>query len=404
MLGPQDLLTNSAAGAGYGYSMLWTLAIIIIARYVMLEATARYVVVTGETLMAGYARAGRWVVWLISLSIILKRHVSALYLFLLLGGAAHLLLPLPTAWSEKIWGLIFWWAGFAITFWGRYRFIEKISKPFAVILGGSLAVAAVMSRPDLGAAAQGLFLPSVPGGEGAYSYLFVLMALAGSSAGSLSNLKYASFVHERGWRDPVFLQKQRFDLMTSTLALFAMLALTQITAAATLFGSGVKLDGIQDLAPMFSVALGDAGRIVLALSLWAACFTTLVGANTGYGLLVSDIWHNVLRRSPDADAGEGFGERPAYRWAMVWFTVTPLYVIFTDWKAFWLTLLAAAIFVVLLPVLVFLLLWLTNNKKLMGAHANGWLTNAILGLVILASSYLTYQSGVEVAGKIRAAW
>ena len=104
VVGPQDVITNSTAGATYGYTMLWTLPVIVLARYIMLEATARYVVVTGETLMAGYARGGRWVSWMIAVSIFLKRHFSSLYHILILGSSAHILAPLPTPYSAKIWG------------------------------------------------------------------------------------------------------------------------------------------------------------------------------------------------------------------------------------------------------------------------------------------------------------
>ena len=53
-IGPRDLITNSMAGATHGYTLLWMLAVALVARYVILDATARYVMVTGESLLAGY--------------------------------------------------------------------------------------------------------------------------------------------------------------------------------------------------------------------------------------------------------------------------------------------------------------------------------------------------------------
>ncbi len=57
-IGPTDLITNSAAGANYGYSLIWILLVSSVSLYVVLEATARYVLATGESLLAGYQRVG----------------------------------------------------------------------------------------------------------------------------------------------------------------------------------------------------------------------------------------------------------------------------------------------------------------------------------------------------------
>lgn len=397
-LGPQDLVTNSAAGASYGYSLLWTVALVVLARYVVLEATARYVVVTGETLMTGYARAGRWAPWMILVSIFLKRHLTAFSQLLLLGSSLELLLPWHSV-GVRLGGALGWWAlGFALMYWGRYKVVERISRPLLVVLGGSLALAAVFSRPDFGRIARGAGIPSAPAGEAAYSFAFILLALVGSGAGALSNLKYAAFVHEKGWKDLSFLRMQRTDLLLSGFGLYAMLMLVQIAAAATLYPAAQPLREVEDLLPMFARVLGDSGRIVLGLGLWAAVFTTYTGATTGYSLLVADVWYNVLRPRAES-APANVGDTPAYRWCLLWFCLSPLYVLLTDWKPIWLVLVQAVVLALILPVSVLVLLWLTNNRRLMGGHTNGWASNLVMGTLVLATFYLTWQSAGELWAK-----
>ncbi|MEE8162008.1 MAG: Mn2+/Fe2+ transporter, partial [Acidobacteriota bacterium] len=58
ILGTGDLITNSAAGAGYGYALIWALGLTLVFRYVWVNTSAKYVLVTGESLMQGYARLG----------------------------------------------------------------------------------------------------------------------------------------------------------------------------------------------------------------------------------------------------------------------------------------------------------------------------------------------------------
>jgi Mn2+/Fe2+ NRAMP family transporter len=403
VVGPQDLVSNSAVGASYGYSTLWVLVLIVAARFVILESSARYVLVTGESILTGYRRVGRWVVWLIFVSLLLKRHLANLFQILLLGSFAHLLVPLPTRWSGAIWALVFWTLGFVLMYWGRYQIVERLSKPLIVLLGGAMVTVALLSQPDPAAIATGLLIPSIPPDQGVYSYLFLVMALAGSSAGSVGNLKYATFVHEKGWRDLSFLKRQRSDLLVSVIAIFAMGALMQIAAAAVLRPLGVQLQNVEDLVPLFSSALGQAGRIILGVGILAAVFNTYLGTNTGYSLMVSDIYHSFIRPSkepgPSTGTSGSHAHRPAYRWCLIWFCVSPLYVLLTDWKPIWLTLFTASLFVVLLPVVVLVLLRLTTDRRLMGCHVNGWATNAVLLFVAVMAACLTYRNAVEFWAK-----
>ena len=86
-IGPQDLISNAAAGAEFQYRLLWALVPVLVIRYAILEASARYVLATGESLMDGYARMGRWLMLVLFLVILAKRLVSGLYQVVMLGQA-----------------------------------------------------------------------------------------------------------------------------------------------------------------------------------------------------------------------------------------------------------------------------------------------------------------------------
>ena len=79
MTGPGSIVSNAAAGASYGYNLLWALALALLFRYVWVDASARYVLVTRESLLQGYARIGRWLVWTILGAAIVVRHSTNLY-------------------------------------------------------------------------------------------------------------------------------------------------------------------------------------------------------------------------------------------------------------------------------------------------------------------------------------
>ncbi len=125
-MGPGTFLTSAVAGATYGYSLLWALALALLFRFVWVNTAASYVLVTRESLLQGYARMGRWLVWTALVVTIVVRHSSNLYTILLMGNAAHLLLPLPTPASGAIWSVGLTVLGVVMMVWGGYRLIERV--------------------------------------------------------------------------------------------------------------------------------------------------------------------------------------------------------------------------------------------------------------------------------------
>jgi Mn2+/Fe2+ NRAMP family transporter len=397
-VGPSDLVTGSIAGAKYGYSLLWLLVAALVARFMIVDATGRYVMVSGESLLAGFGRISRWIALLWFVVTVLTRHVAALTKIVILGSAAHFVLPLPTRYSIAIWGLSSWVAAFALIYWGRYRAFEKVSKPFAVVMGCCLIAAAILSRPDPAHLVKGALTPVLPMEQGLYSPALVVMAVMSATMGSFGNLKYSAYVHEKGWRNVSFRPKQRRDLLLSMCGMFCMLAMIQIAAAGALKPRGIEVGKLEDLIPIFADVLGYGGRTILGVTLWCIVFASTLG-ETGYGIMISDVYYRFIRRSAAvAERNQAAGEMPAYRWMVLYVFLSPLYGVFTGWTPIGLVLVKAAANVLLLPIVILAVLRLTADRKIMGAQANGWLTNIVLGLTTLVAVYLGCQGFIELLG------
>ena len=400
VLGTGDLVSNSAAGAGYGYALIWALGLTLVFRFVWVNTSAKYVLVTGESLLTGYARLGNWVVWIVLIAIIVLRHFYNLYQILMMGSAADLLFHLPTEWSMAIWAFFFTFAGFALMYWGGYPAIELFCKVLIGLMGGALVVAALLSHPDPAGIVRGMFVPTIPGTQGLYSALFVLMALIGTEAGSMTNLTYAYFIREKGWRGVSHLKQQRFDLAFGIVCVFLMGTLLQIAAAGTIHPLGIELEGAEDLVRIFSEALGVVGLVIFGLGLLGAAFSTFVGATAGYGLIITDICRSFIPRfkrpSNSGDEAKDVKRDPIYRWSLIIWSFSPLYIVFTDVRPIWLVLMVSSVVVVLIPVLALTLLKITNDKSLMGKYKNGWFTNTVMILLVLLAVYFTFLNGIDL--------
>ena len=398
-MGSGTFLSSAVAGATYGYSLIWALALALVFRYVWVNMAAAYVLVTGESLLQGYARIGRWLVWTSLVVTILVRHATNLYTVLLMGNAAHLLIPLPTPASGAIWSVALACLGVVMMISGGYPLVERGSRVVIVILGLSLPAAAMLSRPDPAAILSGMFIPTLPNDQGLYSTMLLLAAMIGAQAGSLSNLSYAYFATEKGWSGAQDLPRQRTDLLVSTMCRFGVGTLLQVAAAATLLPLGIQPESAEHLVRIFSDSLGLAGRVIFGVGLWGICFNNFVGGTMGYSLIVRDICRRFvpgLRVAGDSAVMTQPTERdPVYRWSVALLGLSPLYIVFLGVEPVALTLLVRSMIVIIIPVLVGSLMKIANDRALMGRHRPGWLSNLVMALLVVISVYLTVKNSQE---------
>jgi len=398
VLGTGDIVSNSAAGASYRYSLIWALGMALIFRYVWVNTSAKYVLITGESLLTGYGRVARWVPWVVIAAFFPLRHMTNQYLILMMGSAAHMLWPLPLAWSAEIWACLFTFLGFAIAFWGGYPSIESLCKILIGIMGVSLVAAALMSNPDPADILHGIFIPTLPQTQGLYSSILIVLALIGTEAGSIANLTYSYFIQEKGWKGASYLKRQRVDLAVGALCLFIMGGLLQIAAAGVIHPLNIQVENPEDLGEIFWRTQGNLGLFVFALGLWGSAFSSFVGLNTGHALILTDLCRNLpsLKRvremkdySPKKD--------PIYRTMIAFWSFAPLYIIFTtETKTVWLVLITAAFGAMLIPILGLSLLKITNDRELLGDYRNGWVTNIVLLTLISLAMYFGYQNGLNL--------
>ncbi len=101
-VGAGDLVATLVAGARFGYALLWAAVIGCIVKIALAEATGRYHLATGSTILEGWRSLGSWTSWFFGIYIVLWGFVY--------GGTAMsaTALPLsalfPDVLSFWVWG------------------------------------------------------------------------------------------------------------------------------------------------------------------------------------------------------------------------------------------------------------------------------------------------------------
>jgi Mn2+/Fe2+ NRAMP family transporter len=144
---------------------------------------------------------------------------------------------------------------------------------------------------------------------------------------------------------------------------------------------------------MFSHSMGIMGKLIFGLGLWGICFSSFVSGTMGYSLIVRDICRRFIpkfARDGGALAGPSRFD-PVYRWSVVLLGLSPLYIVFLGVEPVGLTLVVRSAVVMVIPVLVGALLWMANDRRLMGDHRPSALSNTALVLLVLVAAFLTFK-------------
>ena len=160
--------------------------------------------------------------------------------------------------------------------------------------------------------------------------------------------------------------------------------------AELLYPRGLTIKELDDLPRLLSEVLGNGGRTLFYLGIFAAIYSSLIGHALGLGYLGS---HAFLRWSKGVDADIGdYQNHWWYRTIAVWCLVSPLVWTAPGMPGFvYLTLLSNSAQVVIVPLLAGGLWWITASKEYIGEeYRNRWWENLVMALLFSLALWGAY--------------
>src|SRR5438270_1318250 len=182
--------TYSAAGAKYGYDLLWTIVLITVSLAIVQMLVARMGIVTGKGL-AELVREEYGIRWSVfATSAVLIANLGICISDFVGVGAALGLAGIPAQVSVPIAALGIW----LIIVRGSYRSAERIFIWFTIPFF-AYPIAAVLAHPHWGAVGKAIVIPHI---HTSSAYLLLLIATAGTTITPYMQLYLQSAVVERG--------------------------------------------------------------------------------------------------------------------------------------------------------------------------------------------------------------
>jgi Mn2+/Fe2+ NRAMP family transporter len=364
-----DLVFNTAAGATFGYQLMWVIPIGVVGIVVYSEMCGRVAAVSGKAVFdAVRERVG----FRAALGALVSSEiVNLMTLAAELGGVAialQLLSGLPYRWLIVLAVL-----GFIGIIWvTSFEWLERLFG-YGGLCMLVFAVAAVKVGPDWAKVGKGFIPHSAHNNSLLYAYFVI--GLLGAAMTPYEVYFYSSGGVEERWT-PKDIGMNRANAIVG-YALGGTLSLALMIVGATVFlAHGINPEHLGTIALGAGDPLGKVGLLLALVGILfavggASIDTVFAGA---YNLAQFCGWEWGRYRHP----------RGAPRFALTWLIllVLAMAIVLTGVDAVVLTEYAVIFSVVALPLTYVPILLVANDRAYMGRYGNGRLANA-LGLVYL---------------------
>ena len=256
------IATYSLAGARFGYGLMWSLLVTMLALGVTQEAGARLGLATGQGL-AGLIRERFGVRWTgFAVLVILAANLGTIVAeFAGIAAALSLFGVAPQVSSVLA-------AAFVIVLVARGNFTWVQYAFLAVGVGVSVAyaISAILARPDWGHAAVASFIPELQGTD---AYIVTLVAVVGTTITPWGQAFIQSYVADKGL-GPRDLTAARLDVGLGSFLTNVVAAFIVVACAATIWAHGGTIESAADAALALGPLAGPSATAIFAIGLLAA--------------------------------------------------------------------------------------------------------------------------------------
>ena len=362
---PGNWASNLAAGADYGYTLLWMVSLSTVMLIILQHNVAHLGIATGLCLSEAtmtyirpkYAKMILWTAMGASVSTSLAE---------ILGGAIALemLFGIPV----RIGAILTTVFVCIMLFTNSYRVIERWIIAFVSIIGLSFIYELSLVHIDWGEAVLAWVTPSFPKGS-----LVVIMSVLGAVVMPHNLFLHSEVIQSRQWNledDKVIRRQLRYEFWDTFLSMMIGWAINSamiLLAAATFFKSGSTVNELQDASALLQPLLGNNAAVIFAVALLFAGIASTITS----GMAAGSIFAGIYREPYDIKDSHS-------RWGVLLSLVMALIIIMLVSNPFMGLIYSQMILSIQLPVTIFLQVYLTSSGKVMGKYKNRTSTKWIL--------------------------
>jgi manganese transport protein len=364
-----DIVFNVAAGATFGYQLLWAVVIGVGGIITYAEMCGRVAAVSGAAVFDAVRERLGFGVGLIAL--VAAELVNLLTIAAEIGGVA-IVLQLLSGLPYRVLLVLAVLALTLVLWLMPFQWIERVFGYCGLALL-VFAVAAIKLHPDWGAVAHG-FVPSTGTGNG-WVYAYFVVGLVGAAMIPYEVYFYSSGAVEEQWT-PKDLGVNRANVLVGySLGGILSFAL-MISAGALLLPQGIHGELLGTVALVAEAPLGQIGLILALVGALAAISGAAIDSSFSGAYSIAQFF--------GWEWGKYRHNSGAPRFTLAWMVmlVLGLLIVVTGVDPILVTELSVVFSVVALPLTYVPILLVANDRAYMGRYANGRVANLAGGFYL----------------------
>ncbi len=283
-IGVSHLVQSTRAGAGYGFELLWAVLLVLLCKYPFFEHAHRYTVATGESLLQGYARLGRWALGAFMLVIIGSAFITTAAVTVVTAGLMGALLNVEL--SLTVLSAILLVIILGLLALGHYRLLDRTMKVMVLVLGVLTLVAVAMAFAH-GPAGDPQYISPHIWSVGGVTFLLALMGWmpAPLDIGVFASLWVLE--KDKETAAATTMDGARFDFHVGYFAATILAVAFLSFGALVMHGTGAEMPAsgtafARQLVDMYSSALGSWSRWIISLVAFITMFSTTLTVVDGF--------------------------------------------------------------------------------------------------------------------------
>lgn len=366
---PGNWASNLAAGADYGYALLWMVTLSTLMLIMLQHNVAHLGIATGLCLSEAaaihlkpkYSKAILSSAMLASISTSLAE---------ILGGAIAL---------EMLFGIPIRAGAILVTIFvlimlytNTYKVMEKWIIAFVSVIGLSFLYELSLVQIDWNSAIVGWVKPSFPQGS-----MLVIMSVLGAVVMPHNLFLHSEIIQSRQWNrenESVIKKQLRYeflDTLVSMLVGWAINSAMILLAAATFFKNKVPVTELQQANHLLTPLLGNNAAVVFAVALLFAGLSSTITSGMAAGSIFAGMYKEPYDiKDNHSRLGVGLS---------LFLALGIIFLISNPFKGL---IISQMILSIQLPITIFLQVYLTSSEKVMGKYKNS-----------TGSKYLLYSLG-----------
>ena len=374
---PGNWASNIAAGSEFGYSLLWVVTLSTIMLIILQHNVAHLGIASGLCLSEATSKyTPKWISRPV-LSLAMLASVATSFAEIIGAAIAlKMLFNIPIQLGALMTVVLV----LVLLFTNTYRRIERWIIAFVSIIGISFIYELYLVDIDWGMAAVSWIKPQIPDHS-----MIIIMSVLGAVVMPHNLFLHSEVIQSRQWnlKDDAIIKKQLdyefADTLISMIVGWAINSAMILLAAAVFFKSNIHVTALEQAESILNPLLGKSSAAIFAVAL---LFSGIASSVTS-GMAGGSIFSGIFREPFDIKDNHS-------KLGVLISLIIALFVIFFIGNPFMALIYSQMALSLVLPFTIFIQVYLTSSKKVMGKYANK------MFLKILLYAIAAFVSGLNI--------